>query len=107
MNALPTRLHHYLALLWFTGMVLFVAAMSLGWHGFASAAGLVFLGAACAFSAADVRYLLTARRGYGRVSGHITEERNPVSFKLHVVLALILSVLWGLAFLLGLQEILR
>lgn len=107
MGYFPTRVHRVLAVLCFAGMVLLVLAMSVDARAIAIAASLLFLGSASALSIADVRYLLTTRRGYGRVSGHITEEKNPVSFKLHVVLAGILAVFWAIGLMLGVQELTR
>jgi hypothetical protein len=107
MGYFPTRLQQSLAVTWFAGMLMFVLAMSLGWSMAAAATGLIFMAAACALSVADVAYLLRARRGYGRVSGHITEKDNPISFRLHVVLASMLALFWGIGVLLGVVEVLN
>jgi hypothetical protein len=107
MGYFPTRLQRFLAITWFAGMLMFVVAMSLGWRTSAAALGLIFMAAACALSLADVGYLLRVRRGYGRVSGHITEKGNPISFKLHVVLASMLALFWGIGVLLGVREVLK
>ena len=88
-------------------MLVFVVAMSLDLGMVAAAAGLIFFAAACALSLADLGYLLRTRRGYGRVSGHITEKDNPTSFKLHVILASMLALFWGIGFLLGAVEVLK
>ena len=106
MGYLPTRLHRSLAITWFAGMLMFVVTMSLGWRMAAAAAGLIFMAAASALSLADVRYLLRAHRGYGRVSGHITEKDHPLSFKLHIVLASMLALLWGMGLVPGALEML-
>jgi hypothetical protein len=107
MGYFPTRLQRFLAVTSFAGMLIFIVAMSLDWRMAAAAAGLIFMAAACALSVADVGYLLRTRRGYGRVSGHITEKDHPISFKLHVVLASMLALLWGIGVLLGAIEVLN
>ena len=105
MGYFPTRVHRVLAVLCLVGMVSLVLAMSVDARSIGTAASLLFFGSASALSIADMRYLLTTRRGYGRVSGHITEEKNPVSFRLHVVLVGILAVFWAMAFMLGMREL--
>lgn len=105
MGYFPTRVHLVLAGLCFAGMISLVLAMAANARVVAMAALLLFLGSASGLSFADLRYLLTTRRGYGRVSGHITEEKNPISFRLHVVLAGVLAVFWAIAFILGVQEL--
>src|SRR5262245_34459247 len=104
MKQLPTRLHRLLAAPFLLGLAL-ISASHIFEVGSLLPAGLaVFGGSAFCFAIADVRHMLATRRGFGRLSSHVTEAANPVSFKLHVSLLLILACLWGVIFVAGLLK---
>jgi hypothetical protein len=62
---------------------------------------------ACAFSAAETRYLLKHRRGASMMNNHISEAKAPVSFRLHVGVQVFIIASCALVFVIGLSEVLK
>lgn len=52
-------------------------------------------GAMACMSWMDARRMLRTRRGFGEMSGGITEEAHPFSFALHVLLCWLLTAMWA------------
>jgi hypothetical protein len=105
MKEIPARSHRLLGMLFLVGLPLIGIAVFFDSPVLGALAMTVFGGSACCIALADVRHLLTTRRGLGRLSGHISEERNPVSFKLHLILLGILACLWGTLFAYGFRAL--
>jgi hypothetical protein len=104
MNQFPTPLLQTVGTFWVIGIFMLIAGLFVQ-NGTYRALAMSFAGAAgCAMAIADAQYLMNARRGYGRFSGHITEESSPIGFRLHIVLQFIFVVLWGTLFVMGVRS---
>ncbi len=105
MEQLPTRLHRLFGVLLLFGVALILAGQFLSVKALLPVGVAMLGGAAFGLTMADVRQMLTTRRGFGRLSSHITEADNPTSFKLHIGLLLLLACLWGIVCAFGFREI--
>ena len=105
MEQLPTRLHRHLGVLLLFGVVLVIASQLLRFEALLPVGLTILGGAASVLAMADVRHMLTTRRGFGRLSSHITDAANPISFRLNVALMMILACLWGVVCAFGFREI--
>ena len=66
---------------------------------------VIFGGSALGLTVADMRYMLSSRRGLGFLNSQVTEKANPISFRLHIALLCVLALVWVALFLLGLKEL--
>jgi len=105
MKELPSRMHRFFGVLFFGGVLLFLAALLLDIATLRPLSLVAVGGSAFALALADLRTMHLERRGVGRLSGHITEAESPFSFKLHIALTLFLALLWASLFAVGLREL--
>jgi hypothetical protein len=107
MDHYPTRLHVVSGLFSCAGLILALGSAALLSERFRTIGLLMFLAGACGFCAAETRYLLKYRHGASMINNHISEAKNPFSFKLHIGLQVFFIVFWALAFVMGLSEVLK
>ena len=104
MREFPTRFHRLLAPVFAVGLLLLLFSSLVG-DRLTSIGMVVFGGSALGLTIADMRYMLSTRRGLGVLSSHVTEKANPLSFRLHVVLLCILALVWVTMLLMGVGEL--
>lgn len=107
MNTHPTRLHVGASLSCAAGLLLYLVAEALASPRYGAIGVLIVFAGACVLCLAELRFLLTHRRGAALYNSHVSEGTSPVSFKLHVGLQILMATFSALVFVLGLWDLPR
>jgi hypothetical protein len=94
-----------LALLASVGLV--VGAAIFGGPAGKAAALTASSGGAVVWALIDIYRMLTTGRGIGRLSGHVSAEAHPASFRLHIALLVLLAAVFAFVFIVGLRSLLQ
>lgn len=101
MKKLPTRAFRVVGTLFLVGLLLLVGAVSIRIEILQALALVMFGGSAFALALFDLHQMLVTRSGFGRLSGHVSKEKSPKSFTLHIALLIVLAGLWAALFFVG------